>query len=142
MKIVPKKKLYITLWLLLASLFFFMIYLVFQFLIGSNRLFSGIAITLTLISIIALYIKSVLNYFEVEIKENKIFIYQFGKLLDSTTIKSCNFITDNTKTGEKQYQRILFEVNNKKITLTNLEHSGYDAFQSFLIRKKLLTKAQ
>ena len=140
MIIVPNKKLYRVLWLLLGSLFVFLFYLIFHLLAGDNRILTAIGILITLFSIVSLYIKSILNYFEVVVKGNDIFIYQFGKLFDSAPIKKCVFFSDYTDTGKKQYKRILFEINQKKIILTNFEHIGYDEFHGYLQNKKLLKK--
>ncbi len=136
MKVTPNKKLYRLLWLLMGLLFLFLFWLVFQLLLGSHRVWAGIGLIVTFGVIIALYIKTVLNYFTIEIVGDKLQVLQFGKTLGTEAINKLKFTADQTDAGKKKYHRILFEINQQKIIVTNFEHLGFDDFHKLLIKKK------
>jgi hypothetical protein len=138
MIIKPKKKLYLFLWASMALLFIVIFWLIFHLFLGPYHVLSGVGLVLSFVSIISIYIKSVLNYFLVELTGNELSVYQFGKCIGSSPLKKVKFSTDYTKTGKKEYKRILFEINQQKIVVSNFEHEGFEVFYAFLIHKRFL----
>ena len=138
MKIIPKKKIYITLWILMGLLVVFMFWLVFQLLISYHKIFFGIGTALTFLTIVFIYIKSVLNYYQLVIEGDHLYVIQFGKSLGNAFIKNMKFESDVTNAGNKKYTRILFELESHKIVVTNFEHDGFNRFYELLVKKKRL----
>ena len=141
MNVKPKKKLYITLWVIMGFLFVFILWLAFNFLLGPYRVFSGIGLVLAFSMLIFIYIKSVLNFFEIKVEGDRILVLQFGKLVAASKIKEIRFHSDETKSGSKKYQRIVFESQGCKVVVSNFEHDGFEVFNQFLFKsKRLITK--
>jgi len=120
----------------MAILFMLLFWIVFQLLIGSHKLLFGIGLIVTFSVIIFLYIKSVLNFFQIDIKGDKIQVSQLGTSLGSSSIKTLYFETDVTNSNKKKYRRILFDFFNHKVIVTNFEHNQFDAFFDYLVKSK------
>jgi hypothetical protein len=133
MKVVPKKKLIVTLWALIGFLFVLLFWLLFKLLVGPSRFLISIGVFLDFVLIIFLYIKSVLNYFEVAVEKEGVEIRRFGEVVTSCKFNEVKFSEDNTVRNKKVYRRIHMKINKQNVVISNLEHDGFEEFQKILL---------
>ena len=131
----PKKKLYVFMWVIMVVLLFFILWLVLMLLLGPYRILSSLGIVTSLVAVIFIYIKSVLNFFELKVEGGHVYISQFGKAVVDAELKRIKFKSDVTKSTRKGYRRIIFEIDSCRVVVTNFEHDGFGELYSLLLKK-------